>query len=198
MVCMLCLCIPAHADEQIRESKILTPDDLGITKFELHQASDKENVAVIRHEHLIQGKLYDAADHVYYTPDKPMLGSILVFPDKRTKVIYPAGSEQLIFDDDFTGITFQSTKVVAPDGKEYPASLVTFNARREEIRIYVYQAPMKVFKSAIPDLPEPKDGTAFMNWVRPIMIGGSTSVTRINDGPEEIEFEATPPDPTVE
>ena len=155
------------AQDILKKSSTLEPEDLNIFKWEFRQKTSLETVAVMRVEHIIAGVPVEVYESVNYWPDREKIGNLLIFNDAEPEAIKLPGGSTASFSVDkrSSGISEVASQVEGPDGVKRNAHQVTINGENEKIMLSFYSAPMEVYRKVLPDMPNPaKDGTDGFCW----------------------------------
>ena len=155
------------ANDALSESKVLAPEDLNIKKWVFEQETDLETVAVMKIEHTIAGIAVDVYEEVFYSPDRSILGSLLIFNEHRPVTIKLPTSNtiRLQVDERWRFLGASRGKITSVDGKARDCQKVEIKCARESVVISFYSAPMSIFRKELPDMPDPaSDSTSSFTW----------------------------------
>jgi len=157
----------ALAYDALSKSKVLAPEDLNIHKWVFKQETDLETVAVMKIEHTIAGIAVEVYEEVFYSPERSILGSLLIFCDHRpiTIKLPTSNTVRLMVDKHYQSIGTSRGKIASVDGKMRDCQKVMIMCAHESVAITFYSAPMSIFRKVLPDMPDPaKDSTAQFVW----------------------------------
>ncbi len=179
------------AEESVTRSKTLTPEDLGIRKWDIVHKTTKTTTFVMRFQHYLNGKLLWDYEEFYYQPKKPKIGTLLVF-SRPEPIIYLPTSNRFSFSVCKHILTNETTtKLKCIDGLIREANTIEvkgsdYYKNAEKVLIHFYEAPMKIFTDKIKDAPVPANNNSF-RWLHKIspMI---TVDAKVVDGKMKLDY----------
>lgn len=177
------------ADEILAEASVLAPEDLHINKWVFEQKTDLETVAVMKVEHMIQGIPVEVYEDVFYSPNRKILGSLLIFNEHRPITIKLPSSNtvRLEVDERWKSLGASRGKLTSVDGKERDCQNVEIKCDRESVVVSFYSAPMAIFREALPDMPNPaSSSTTKFTWRHKIINANFWVSKDSKDGKEAI------------
>ena len=155
------------AEEILSESHVLAPEDLNINKWVFEQETNLETVAVMKVEHTIQGIPVEVYEDIFYSPDRAVLGSLLIFNEHRpiTIKLPTSNTVRLEIDEHWKSLGDSRGKLTSVDGVIRDCQKVEIECDRESVVISFYSAPMSIFREVLPDMPDPANSnTAKFTW----------------------------------
>lgn len=175
----------ASGDDILTESDQLSPRDLNMFKWEFRQKTDSTTGAIMRVERTICGVLVEQYEDVIYSPEKDLLGSLLVFSaETPIRIVLPGGNQIKPDLDKMMGnIATGTESIKGVDGIERNSTFVRFQGDHETIRIFFYKAPFSIYRKEMQDMPSTTDGKlSLFRWRYETMdMQYTTLVENVND-----------------